>query len=233
MRDMKRMKFSVFGDSISTYEGYQPASYLVFYRDHTRNRSGVATVEDTWWHKVIRQFQGELLINNSYSGSCVAHTGGAHIFPAACGEDRIKALAAAGQPDVLLVYLGTNDWDCCVEIVPQDDKEESPWFQTFYSAYDHMLAELRRCFPMAKIFCLSLTLSDMMPQHFPPEFVEQMPLYNKAIAAAAENNGAKLVDLFTLAQGYSSYDGAHPSGRGMKQIADAVISCIDSEIQQL
>lgn len=86
---------------------------------------------------------------------------------------------------------------------------------------------------MAKIFCLNLTLSDMMPRQFPPEFVEDMPLYNKAIEVAAEDNGAKLVDLFPLAQGYSSHDGVHPSGRGMKQIADAVISCMESKIQQL
>ena len=51
--------FSVFGDSISTYEGFEPASdYAVFYQEENQRRAGISSPEQTWWMQVIRGFGG-------------------------------------------------------------------------------------------------------------------------------------------------------------------------------
>lgn len=43
---------SILGDSISTYEGYNPAGYAAFYEKATREWNGLSSVYDTWWAKV-------------------------------------------------------------------------------------------------------------------------------------------------------------------------------------
>ena len=46
-------KFSVLGDSISTFQGYCPVG-AEHYAPDTGAATGVYTVEDTWWMQVIR-----------------------------------------------------------------------------------------------------------------------------------------------------------------------------------
>ncbi len=67
-------KISILGDSISTYVGYNPYGYHVYYRDDRLYDNDITSVNDTWWKQVIDAIGGELCINNSYSGSCVAGT---------------------------------------------------------------------------------------------------------------------------------------------------------------
>ena len=43
---------SIIGDSISTYEGYNPSGYAVFYDQEMCARNGLKSVYDTWWAKV-------------------------------------------------------------------------------------------------------------------------------------------------------------------------------------
>ena len=64
-------QFSILGDSISTLDGYNPKGYNVFYIGDNCVKSGVREMADTWWDKVIGFFGGELLVNNSWSGSRV------------------------------------------------------------------------------------------------------------------------------------------------------------------
>ena len=83
-------RFSVLGDSISTFEGYNPPEYNVFYNREKQKVSGVERVEDTWWKKVIDTLGGELLVNNSWSGSLVARQQDQEIyFPSACSEEKV------------------------------------------------------------------------------------------------------------------------------------------------
>lgn len=63
--------FSIFGDSISTFEGSNPDDYNVFYNSEMKIRTGIARETDTWWGRVIDFFDGKLLVNNSWSGSRV------------------------------------------------------------------------------------------------------------------------------------------------------------------
>ena len=49
------MKISILGDSISTYEGWNPPRFTVFYKDAIKRIHGLEQVEDTWWYRVIKE----------------------------------------------------------------------------------------------------------------------------------------------------------------------------------
>lgn len=104
---MANKKFSIFGDSISTLEGYTPKDWRIFYEGAEADKTGVHTYEDTWWGQVIDHFDGELLANAAYSGSLVEGDG----FPAGTAPERIAALAKGLEsPDVILIFIGINDY---------------------------------------------------------------------------------------------------------------------------
>lgn len=52
-------RFCVLSNSVSTYEGYTPAS-AVFYDAYYQSISGVTSVNDTWWMQVINRLGGVL-----------------------------------------------------------------------------------------------------------------------------------------------------------------------------
>ena len=64
---MQTGKFSIMGDSISTYEGYNPFLYDVFYTEERAALAGLRSADDTWWMQVIHAFGGELCIINRVS----------------------------------------------------------------------------------------------------------------------------------------------------------------------
>ena len=68
-----KVKFvSILGDSISTYSGYNPIGYKVFYDEYNSLRNDMTSVYDTWWAKVNQFINAYICVNNSYSGSKVA-----------------------------------------------------------------------------------------------------------------------------------------------------------------
>ena len=98
---------SIMGDSISTYEGYNPEGFSVFYDTDMQNRNGLTSVYDTWWAKVNQALHAFLCVNNSYSGSRVTGKN----FPSGSSDKRIRFLSSAKhRPDMILVYLGCNDF---------------------------------------------------------------------------------------------------------------------------
>ena len=78
------MMISIMGDSISTFESFNPDGYCVFYDAQMQRVNGLGSVSDTWWDRVIKRMDGRLCVNNSYSGSKV--TGDS--FPAAACRSR-------------------------------------------------------------------------------------------------------------------------------------------------
>ena len=219
----KGKKFSIFGDSLSTLQGYQPEGYKVHYQGAFSKESGVETMEDTWWGKVIRHFDGELLTCNAFSGCMVSDYRDDGIrFPSAASDERMDNLCSAGIPDILMIYLGTNDWNNLIET---EDFEE-PWWKTFGGAYDHMLSGLRQRLPETDIWCMNLTYSQNMKFHFYPAEFRRMQDFNQVISKIAKRYGAKVVDLWTNAAEYTSSDLAHADREGMTTIASAIINAI-------
>lgn len=145
MKEDKIMLVSVLGDSISTYEGYIPANYKLYYDEDRQKINGLISVYDTWWAKVNQYLKAYLCVNNSFSGSKVSGE-----FPSASSEKRASALHKMEHyPDVILVYMGTNDFGFGVPL------------ETFAKDYRKMMERLRKNYPIARILCATIARSYM------------------------------------------------------------------------
>lgn len=237
------MLVSVFGDSISTYSGFNPKGYAVYYDEEMQQRNGLTSVYDTWWAKVNQALGAYLCVNNSYSGSMVS---GAE-FPAGCCQERIMNLRTSEyMPDLILIYLGLNDYGYGIPISgsPMSNKGLADLL-CFEDAYHQMLIGLRYFYPNAKIVCATLmrtTLQGNSKWTFPERLggicLEE---YNDAIRRAAANCHIDLADLAKRHIGilgfsksdrrYETMDGTHPTAQGHQTIADEWIACLSRIIE--
>lgn len=237
--------FSVLGDSISTLAGWVPEGWRVHYGGEA-SVPGVQAPEDTWWGRVIAHFGGHLVANSSYSGSVVEGFG----FPAGCSPERAAALVGAGGelPDVVLVFMGINDYGWgggrnqvmggSASASARPDDLEGPHevsmvvgqdaLERFETAYARMLEGARAVAPDASAWCL--TLAPGTAPEVPGECYKyrirgvDLDEYNGAIRRAAARAGAHVADVRAFGVDFDAVDGAHPSARGMRQIADMVVA---------
>ena len=72
---MKLGNVMIFGDSYSTYAGYIPKGYAVYYSGHRENPPDVFDVNNTWWGRLLQATDSSLVENNSWSGSTIGYTG--------------------------------------------------------------------------------------------------------------------------------------------------------------
>ncbi|MDE6690389.1 MAG: SGNH/GDSL hydrolase family protein [Clostridia bacterium] len=208
--------FSVLGDSISTLYGYNPLGFDSFYKYEMCEISGVKNYEDTWWGQVIDALGGKLLVNNSWSGTLVVKHPLCRIPSYACSDERTSRLAENGvNPDVIMVYMGTNDVGWEVEI----DGEEGD-ISCFDVAYRVMLEKIKRNYPDAEIWCFTLCAREGRDRSY-------MEKYCKVIRECAAAYGCRLIDLYGQPRAYETCDGLHPDAEGMKTIAKLVLGQID------
>lgn len=234
-------RFSVFGDSISSFVGTQPEGWRVFYEGAQLAATGVGSWRETWWGLVIGALGGEPLSNASWSG-CVVE--GGH-FPQGSSRGRAEALLRGGEaPDDVLVYIGVNDygWGCAgfqvaagtpsapPELVAARDHDvagaglaPAGALPAFEAAYGDMLGLIREACPGARVWCGTLCPgrvagcpSPTFPRHF-----RGVPLdaYNDAIRRAAADRRCEVVDLASFGLDYEAVDGTHPTALGMRQLA--------------
>lgn len=235
--DFVGKKVSILGDSISTYADISNntaynstlSGSAVFY---TVGRYGVYQ-PDTWWQQMIDAWGMELCVNNSWSGSAVLNTRtgtvGAYI-------DRCVQLHnKAGQvPDVIFVYMGTNDFtdlnsnsakmgsfesiDYNTLITKNGSAYQYATPKTVCEAYAVMLHKITVRYPNADVYCMSLLARSSGAQ---PN------VFNEDLAQIAVKAGCKTVDLYPLltAANFSQYmgDTLHPNPAGMDLITQAVI----------
>lgn len=242
-------RFSILGDSISTLQGFNPEGYNVFYQNDNCIKAGVAEAQDTWWGKVISFFGGELLVNNSWSGSCVTKLKNKErLFPSGCSDERTGALHINNvKPDVIIVYLGTNDWangSPTWEYWKNSGQYEIglgtimlPNEECFDIAYEKMLSKLKTNYPNAEIWCCTLceTYISKYPEfQFPHKCAgTHIDEYNEIIRKIAGLHNCKLVDLYNYRIAYDSIDGSHPTNIGMNTIATMIIRSIAGhEVEQ-
>lgn len=238
---------SVFGDSISTFEGITVAGNRTYYDAADTNGTGVTRPADTWWAQVIERAGGTLLANAAFSGGMVAGAG----FPAACTAERARqVLGAAGEaPDEVLVFIGINDYGWgSADAQARGGSEAAPGglsaqeagfepglapagaLQQFACAYDEMLANIRAAAPEATVRCLTL-LPGRVAGSAQPTFCPQLrgislADYNDAIKRAAAANGCDVADVAAFGLDYEASDGTHPTARGMRQLAELTWAAI-------
>lgn len=116
---VKQNNTIIFGDSYSTFEGFIPAGYDVYYSEENRDGTGVTDVAQTWWHMLAREADLNLVLNDSWSGSTMGHTGYGN---ADCSKTssfifRLRQMIENGffqknEIHKVFVFGGTND-NCC------------------------------------------------------------------------------------------------------------------------
>lgn len=231
--------FSVMGDSISTYQGYNPVGYYAFFPEN----GDVADVADTWWQQVADDLELTLLVNGSSSGATVVgDSTGTEDPQCGCNELRTGGLAGSDGacPDRIIVYLGANDMIQGVSLGDNDGTKpvEEGEVTAFSDAYTLMLDKLQKNYPLAEIYCCTLhPMGNYGTQTPYVEFVNGAGLtakdYGEVIAGIARNRGMPVIDLYDCGirvenlQEMTS-DGVHPTAAGMRCIAGAVeeaLSC--------
>lgn len=211
---------SILGDSISTYEGYNPEDYAVFYTGEQREKSGLRSVEDTWWFQVIHQLNGRLCANSSFSGCGVIDSG----FGDLTAEKQARRLhTPENDPEWIFIYLGTNDFARGVPVYKS--RRDAYPMAYFYDSYREMLIRLHGMYPNACLFCgtiMRTTLRDRPDWTFPNAFGgTPLERYNEMIRRAAKWEKCILVDLEATGLRYETLDGVHPTAEGHKTIARA------------
>lgn len=223
-------QFSILGDSISTLAGFNPRGYKVFYEGENSDKANVYEMKDTWWGKVIDFFGGELLVNNSWSGSRVTRLPDSNTqFPSGCSDERTSHLHINNvTPDVIIVYLGFNDWANGVNIYSDETHVLDVFFDDCFSeAYEMMINKLKENYPKAEIWCCTLNTTYMSSNksfNFPYKYsgihIEE---YNKKIKDIAEIYNCKVIDLYAHHLPCDTIDGSHPNMNGMNTLATLVI----------
>lgn len=149
----QKVKVSILGDSYSTFYGYvTPATNLCWYGvPGDKKENDVTKVEETWWHRLISEHGLLLERNNSYSGSTICNTG----YNKIDYSDRsfITRMDNLGNPDIILVFGGTNDsWAGA----PIGNYQYSDWTKTdlykFRPAFCRLLDYLTTQYPQTKIY---------------------------------------------------------------------------------
>lgn len=152
----------IFGDSYSTFAGYVPEGYAVYYDTKNTKGSGVTDVSETWWHMVMREAELELILNNSWSGSTIGYTGygGYDCSGGSSFIYRLRKLKEVGffednEIDVVFIFGGTNDsWSNA----PLGEEKYGDWAESdLYSvlaALPYFLKQVKDTLPCAEIYCL-------------------------------------------------------------------------------
>lgn len=191
---------SILGDSISTYLNWIPSGNRNFY---TGENCGVTSVNQTWWKRAIDRFGMTLSLNNSWSGSRVTTSAGES--SAGCGT---RSSDLGTSPDVIIVYMGVNDFNNEIGLGTYDGTGDIPTATTtFREAYGVMLNNIKTAYPNAEIFCATLTIEENNGNVGDPEINDAgVPLttFNDAIKQIAEAFNAKVIDLYNCGITYAT-----------------------------
>ena len=218
---------SILGDSISTLDGYNPPDFAVHYAGSVKFETDVFNPLDTWWGQVIDALGGELLVNNSYSGSRMSRDPGNILYNHGCNETRTGALGKDGKtPDLVMIFMGVNDLGSHSMHLLPEPRGEVGTIEIFAVAYETALKAIRKNYPEAQILCITpgrAYLKDYGP-NLPAPDVRRGAMCG-IIKSLAAQYGCFFFDLSDYAP-YESLDELHPNANGMKTIAEGVLSVL-------
>lgn len=214
---------SILGDNISTYTGYVPDGNGVFYNGAN---GGITDVSLTWWHSLITNLGAKLCVNNSWSGSRVTTTNGS--VAAGCMTRCENLHNEESDPNIIIVYLGINDFNNNVPLGSYDGSQSFPTdTTTFKEAYAIMLNKILIRYGNAKVYVCTLPYCDRGTQE--NEFPEknsngvQLAVWNNAIREMADLFGLDVIEMSKCGLTFQNrkrflFDELHPNAEGMQML---------------
>ena len=217
------IRFSVLGDSYSTFEGYvTPETNDVWYCLPPDNYIDVTSVEEMWWHQVAVEKGWTLEQNNSFSGSLISNfldfNGGVYYSP----HSFLRRMDDIGDPNVIFVFGGTNDvWD----EAPLGDFVYGNWTEeqlcTFRPALAYMFEHLKATYPKAKVyFMLDKHLGEGQDIH-----QEHCESFRSSVHEIARHCGITCIDLEDIHKSWN-----HPDKKGQASIARQVLEALELDL---
>ena len=207
-----------FGDSYSTFKGYVPEGYAIYYSENERPETDVTQVSQTWWYQVVEKADLKLVLNNSWSGSTIGYTGYNNTD---CSKSssfiyRLRQLIendffAKNQIDTVFVFGGTNDsWsNAPLGEIKYSDWEEKDLFSAL-PAICYFLNLLKETLPQAKIYCLINT-------EIKPEI------------ASCMKNACEKYHITPITFNSINKKCGHPTIQGMKDIKSSVLNVLNNK----
>lgn len=234
---LKGVTLSILGDSLSTFEGWIPEGCAVFFPENGK----LTDVSEMWWMQLLDETGMELCSNNSSSGStCVGDSLFTGEVKYGCSTDRLSLLTGSQgkMPDIIIVYMGTNDLLTGVPIGDNDGTRlvEEGEIDNFSDAYTLILDKLSSEYPAAQVYCCGLQQTgDWGTTQLFVTFTNHLELtaedYSKQIQIIAENKGMPYIDLYhcgieTDNLNEMTSDGVHFTPLGMEYVKEAVLSVL-------
>lgn len=204
-----KVNVAIVGDSFSTLKNYIKKGNVSYY---PMSGNDVNVIQDTWWYKVIKAINGNLLINDSFSGSSVSNTKSVadaqysfiNRIKLTLGADNVSNV----KPDVIFILGGTND-----STAPIGDYIYSDWTEndllSFAPAFAYMIDYLQTWNPFTKIYVITQAY---------------LPTERKTVI----NNVCNHYGIDNIVTASYSAIGGHPTKDGMTTIANSVINYINS-----
>lgn len=207
----------IFGDSYSTYEGWVPEDYKVYYTPKRKDAVVINGVENTWWKRLAKKMNYNILLNNSYSGSTVCNTVRKDLPIGSSFINRLDKYIEDGffknnRVDTVFIFGGTNDsWVSSPvgepkysDINDEDKKHVLP-------AFCYMIEKLNEVAPNAQIVVI---INTNLKQSIFEGIINICQHYN-VTGVILENIDKEI---------------GHPTILGMKQIAEQIESNLTSAI---
>ncbi len=204
---MKNEKILIFGDSYSTFKDWIPEGYESFYP-----RGEVVSLEQTWWHMLLKETDSELVQNNSWSGSTICNTGyhgdcsKTNSFICRLGKLIDKGFFEQNEVDRVFVFGGTNDgWNekaSCGEHVFENWTEEDKKF--IFPGISYFIYRLSSVVEKEKIHFIINTFGPKLKGGI----IDICKHFNISYTELEE------IDMI----------GGHPTFKGMTQIKDQVLA---------
>lgn len=237
---VKGRSVSFLGDSISTFGGFIPEGNNPYYTDE-----GTANVNMMWWRRVTNRCGLILNTNNSNSGSRVTDTRSDGLM---YGIEMCKNLDNGTAPEIIVIYLGINDYHGNVPLGTYNGKGPIPTDKTtFREGYAQMLHNVLTTYPKTKVYACTLptierTTGDISSPDKNNAGTYLME-YNDAIRELCRAFCVEVIDLESC--GINHYNGkeymwdfdestgafVHPNAEGHRLISHKVIKAITNSME--
>lgn len=200
----------ILGDSYSTFEGIIPEGYNSWYHKEPTHQTDVIKPEQTWWMQLIDCTESNLVLNDSFSGTTICHTGWTgdciHNSFITRFEKLVKEdFFVENKVDKVIVFGGTNDnWAGS----PIGEYKHSDWTKedlySFLPAVSYLIHRIKTVLPNAQVVLVINT-----------------ELKDEVVNGIKENCKYHSVGCIEL-RDISKQEG-HPDLLGMTQIKDQIL----------